>query len=120
MRNVLVVDSNAVALGVVSEYLAARSFHVDCACSVLEAEDFIRQAALSYDAVMTDLRFSDYNDERGLDVVAAVKRVSPRTKVCLLASWFSSEVEDAARNAGADFMLEKPQPLQTIAEILSR
>ena len=58
-----------------------------------------------YDIVVTDIRMDDVD---GLDVLKAVRRSSPRTKIIMITGYATAEVAREAQAKGAFAFIAKP------------
>jgi CheY-like chemotaxis protein len=112
----LIADDEAAILFAMKEYFEALGYGVDCA----EGEE--RALALArgggYDLVIADLRLCAARPHGGLEVAAAVKRRSPRTRTVILTAYGSPEVEEQARQAGVDAFLHKRDRLGDVAAVV--
>lgn len=99
------------------EYFAAHGFSVDCTRDTAEAESLL--AHHEYAVTILDLRLSGTSGAEGLDLVAAVRAISPATRIILLTAYGSREIEAEAKRLGADAFLHKPKPLAEVAQIAS-
>jgi ActR/RegA family two-component response regulator len=117
MKRLLIVEDEAAILYALTLYFGSRGFEVENASAREEAEGFLltREA---YDVVIADLRLGDSEGTEGLEVVSAVRRRRPETKIILLTAYGSSEIELEAKRRGVDVLLHKPQPLSAIASVI--
>jgi DNA-binding response OmpR family regulator len=114
---ILIVDDEEPILFAMREYFATKGFSVDGAREVAEAQALLHENA--YAVAILDLRLSGTQGAEGLDLVAAVRAQSPRTRIILLTAYGSREIEAEARRLGADAFLQKPKPLAEVAQIAS-
>lgn len=117
MKRLLIVEDEAAILYALTLYFESRGFEVDTASAREEAEGFLLTRE-PYDVVIADLRLGDSEGAEGLEVVSAVRRASPATRTILLTAYGSSEVELEAKQRGVDVLLNKPQPLSSIASVI--
>ena len=68
-------------------------------------------------AVVLDLKLKEGN---GLQVLHAIKKSSPGTKVIILTNHSGAEIRQVCLNAGADHFLDKTNEYQNIPLILKR
>jgi DNA-binding response OmpR family regulator len=114
---ILIVDDEEPILFAMREYFATKGYEVDCARETSEAEALL--SANRYDLAILDLRLSGTPGAEGLDVIEAVRALSPQTRIILLTAYGSREIEAEARRRGADAFLHKPKPLAEVAKIAS-
>lgn len=114
--HLLVVDDEESIRFSLSEYFSQRGFMVDAAHDLEEAERLI--AKTSYQVVIQDLRLNFTHRNHGLEIIKLIHRRSPKTRIVVLTSYGSTEIEDEARRSGADAFLYKPKPLSQVAEVV--
>ena len=71
----------------------------------------------SFDLVLTDLSMPGMN---GWQVAAAVKQKDPQVRVILMSGGALFEDEGSAQEAGVDFLLPKPVPLDALYETVRK
>ena len=110
------VDDEQSLLFSMSEYFSQHGFRVDTACELGEAEKLIEST--DYQVVIQDLRLgiTRYND--GMEIIKLVHRRNPETRIVVLTSYGSNEIESEARRSGAHAFLHKPKPLSQVAQII--
>ena len=108
MRILLVDDDDAVR-GVMQETLQCLSFEVTSAANVSEATQLI--VSEPFDVLITDLRMPYPSD--GLALVDAMRSAQPHALTILISGFV-----DAAHEAEADVVLEKPFSTSRLAEII--
>src|SRR5271165_3061546 len=106
---ILVVDDEPGVLLTIKAILAQEGYAVDGAASGAAAFD--RLSVASYDLVLTDLRLGDMD---GLEVLAEVRRVSPRTVAIVLTGYASLESAIQAMREGAYDYLVKPTDVEEL------
>ncbi|MFQ5508855.1 MAG: response regulator [Leptospirillia bacterium] len=111
--SVLVVDDNTDILGMFQTLLGQRGESVTLKSSGQEAIDLL--AERTFDLVVTDLKMGEVN---GLDVLKAVRDVSPRTIVVMMTGYASLETAIEAIRGGAYDYITKPFTLQEIDVLL--
>jgi len=116
-KRLLIVEDEPAILFALKLYFSRQGFAVDTARSREEADELL--ALEHYAVVIADLRLGGSSSTEGLDIISDVHRIAPETKVILLTAYGSSEVEMEAQRRGAHVLLHKPQPLPTIAEVVS-
>ena len=115
-RNLLVVDDEEAICFSMSDYFSQQGFKVDTAREMEEAEGLIK--VTDYEVVIQDLRLGLERHPDGLDIIKLVHKRNPRTRIVVLTSYGSAEVEEEARRAGADVFLRKPKPLSQVAQVV--
>ena len=115
-RNLLVVDDEESICFSMSEYFSQHGFKVDTARELEEAEKLIRTT--DYDVIIQDLRLEMARQPDGLEIIKLAQKRNPDTRIVVLTSYGSPEVEEAARRAGADAFLRKPKPLSQVAQVV--
>ena|SRR5436190_18097808 len=116
LRKMLVVDDEESICFSMSEYFSQHGFTVDTAREMDEAERLIK--TYDYKVIIQDLRLELTRQPDGLEIVKLVHKRNPHTRIVVLTSYGSPEVEEAARRAGADAFLRKPKPLSQVAQIV--
>ena len=115
-RHLLVVDDEESICFSMSEYFSQHGFKVDTAREMEEAEGLIK--ATEYNVIIQDLRLGMARRSDGLDIIRLVHEKNPDTRIVVLTSYGSAEVEAEAREAGADAFLRKPKPLSQVAQVV--
>jgi DNA-binding NtrC family response regulator len=115
-RHLLVVDDEESICFSMSEYFSQHGFKVDTAREMEEAEGLIK--ATEYNVIIQDLRLGIARRTDGLDIIRLVHEKNPDTRIVVLTSYGSAEVEEEARLAGADAFLRKPKPLSQVAQVV--
>ena len=115
-RKLLVVDDEESICFSMSEYFSQHGFKVDTAREMEEAEGLIRET--NYKVIIQDLRLGPARHPDGIDIIKMVHQRNPDTRIVVLTSYGSPEVEAEARNAGADAFLRKPKPLSQVAQVI--
>jgi DNA-binding NtrC family response regulator len=115
-RSLLVVDDEESICFSMSEYFSQHGFKVDTAREMEEAEGLIR--VTDYKVIIQDLRLGLTLRSDGLEIIRLVHKRNPDTRIVVLTSYGSAEVEEEARRAGADAFLRKPKPLSQVAQVV--
>jgi DNA-binding NtrC family response regulator len=115
-RNLLVVDDEESICFSMREYFSQHGFKVDTARELEEAEGFIK--ATEYKVIIQDLRLGLARHPDGIEIIKLVHKRNPDTRIVVLTSYGSAEVEEQARQAGADAFLRKPKPLSQVAQVV--
>jgi DNA-binding response OmpR family regulator len=114
--NLLVVDDEESICFSMREYFSQHGFQVDTASEMEEAEGLIQTT--DYKVIIQDLRLGLTRHPDGLEIIKLVHKSNPETRIVVLTSYGSEEVEDEARRAGADAFLRKPKPLSQVAQVI--
>jgi DNA-binding NtrC family response regulator len=112
----LVVDDEESICSSMSEYFSQHGFKVDTAREIHEAEGLIKET--DYGVIIQDLRLGLARRQDGIDIIKLVHTRNPETRIVVLTSYGSPEVEAEARRAGADAFLRKPKPLSQVAQVV--
>jgi DNA-binding response OmpR family regulator len=115
-QNLLVVDDEESICFSMSEYFSQHGFRVDTAREMEEAEGLIK--VTDYKVIIQDLRLGLARRSDGLEIIRLVHKRNPDTRIVVLTSYGSDEVEEEARRAGADAFLRKPKPLSQVAQVV--
>jgi DNA-binding response OmpR family regulator len=115
-RKLLVVDDEESICFSLSEYFSQHGFIVDTARAMEEAEGLIK--VTEYKVIIQDLRLGLAQHPDGLEIIRLVHRQNPDTRIVVLTSYGTAEVEAEAREAGADAFLLKPKPLSQVAQVV--
>ena len=115
-RNLLVVDDEESICFSMREYFSQHGFKVDTAREIEEAEGLIKET--DYQVIIQDLRLGVDQRSDGLEIIRLVHEQNPETRIVVLTSYGSPEVEAEARRAGADAFLRKPKPLSQVAQVV--
>lgn len=112
----LVVEDEQSIRFSLSEYFSHCGFKVDTAEELKEAERLI--AGTTYQVVIQDLRLDFTRRNHGLEIIKLIRSRSPETRIVVLTSYGSTEIEAEARRSGADAFLYKPKPLSQLAQVV--
>ena len=115
-RKLLVVDDEESICFSMSEYFSQHGFKVDTAREMEEAEGLLKKT--EYKVIIQDLRLGAARHPDGIDIIRMVHQRNPDTRIVVLTSYGSPEVEAEARSAGADAFLRKPKPLSQVAQVV--
>jgi DNA-binding NtrC family response regulator len=114
---ILVIDDDANVTDAIAAYFRRRGMTVHCAAELEEAEALLM--VRRYAAVITDVRMTAYPGTEGIQLLDFVRGTCPDTPVVVLTGNRSDEVLDAAQRLGAAAVLEKPQPLASLANLIT-
>jgi two-component system response regulator PilR (NtrC family) len=112
-QRVLVVDDEADIRELLDMTLARMGLSCDCAGSVAEAKQFLRDNA--YRLCLTDMRMPDAD---GLDLVRYIESQHPTLPVAVITAHGSTENAVAALKAGAFDYLSKPVSLAQLRTLV--
>jgi DNA-binding NtrC family response regulator len=115
-QKLLVVDDEESICFSMREYFSQHGFKVDTAREIEEAEGLIKET--DYQVIIQDLRLGEDARPDGLEIIKLVHEQNPETRIVVLTSYGSPEVEAEARRAGADAFLRKPKPLSQVAQVV--
>jgi DNA-binding NtrC family response regulator len=116
MPRLLVIDDEESICFSMSEYFSLQGYRVDTAQELDEAEKLIESK--EYRVVIQDLRLTTTRHPDGLDIIKIIRDQNPQTRIVVLTSYGSAEMEDEARRCGADAFLRKPKPLSQVAQVV--
>jgi len=116
MPRLLVVDDEESICFSMSEYFSLHGFRVDTAREMEEAEKLI--ASINYRVIIQDLRLGPNRNPDGLEIIRLVHNRNPETRIVVLTAYGSAEIENEARQCGADVFLRKPKPLSQLAQVV--
>ena len=115
-RKLLVVDDEESICFSMSEYFSQQGYKVDTAREMEEAEGLLKHT--EYKVIIQDLRLGAARHPDGIEIIKMVHQRNPDTRIVVLTSYGSAEVEAEARSAGADAFLRKPKPLSQVAQVV--
>jgi DNA-binding NtrC family response regulator len=115
-KRILVVDDEDVILFSYRKLFQREGLDVDVCKTPETAMMMIRDN--SYNAVLSDIRFSDSESREGLDILRYVHENRPETAVILMTGYGSVELREKAFELGAAFYFDKPVAISTIDESL--
>jgi DNA-binding NtrC family response regulator len=115
-RKLLVVDDEESICFSMRDYFSQHGYKVDTASEMEEAEGLIK--ATDYKVIIQDLRLGVTRHPDGIEIIKLVHELNPDTRIVVLTSYGSQEVEEEARRAGADAFLRKPKPLSQVAQVV--
>jgi len=119
MFKILIVDDEASMRTFVQHALADDEYDIRTAASVPEALDHVREEI--FDLVITDLMMVPLS---GMDLLRAVKELSPETEVLMMTAYGTIETAVQAMKLGACDYITKPFPVDElrlrVAHVLER
>jgi DNA-binding NtrC family response regulator len=114
---VLVVDDEALMRWSLAETLKAQGHSVVEAADARGAITALEQPPVAIDVVMLDHRLPD---TMGLDLLVAIRRLSPRSKVVLMTSYGTPEITREALRRGAVGVIHKPLEMNAVGDLIAR
>lgn len=114
--HLLIVEDEESICFSMREYFSQHGFKVDVAREVEEAEALI--ANTEYEVIIQDLRLDFTRRPGGIEIIKLVHDRAPKTRIVVLSSYGSAEIEETARRAGAHAFLRKPKPLSQVAQVI--
>lgn len=115
MARLLIVDDEAGIVKEVKGFFEEEGHEVDTADSGEDGIELIRK--MKPDLVLIDMKLPDMS---GLQVLAEVKKTSPRTKTIVVTGYVDQSLMDEAEKAGRDLFLHKPFNLETLKAEVDR
>jgi CheY-like chemotaxis protein len=116
---ILVVDDDAVVAKMFQRYFTSIGWVVDIATAFDEALAHVSRMA--YALVLSDIRLSPRGrGEDGIELVRRLRAVSSSMAIIVLTAFADQQTTDTAMAAGADRVLQKPQPLSDLVHEISR
>jgi DNA-binding NtrC family response regulator len=114
---VLIVDDESLIRWSLAEMLSAHGYFVVEAGSGREALALLRDPCYQVDVVMLDYRLPDLN---GLQVLAAIRAASPRSRVVMMTAYGTPEIAAEATRLGAVCVVDKPIEMGDVADLVHR
>lgn len=113
---ILVVDDEPAILFAYRKLIKTEGFGIDVCEGLGEALHLINSCY--YFAVITDIRLSGSENTEGIDLLQAVRKKQPDSKVIVVTGFGSSSLEQNLRQLGASYYFEKPVKPGTIISLL--
>lgn len=114
---ILVIDDEVPIRFALERYFSSFGCRVDTAGTAADAHELL--GGTRYEAAIVDLRLSGVEDSAGLEMVEAIHRSWPGTRILMLTAYGTPEIEEQARRRGAAALIHKPKPLEEIARVLT-
>ena len=115
-HQLLFVDDDAAIRFAVERFFRTRGYAVHTAADVAGAT--ARMGADHVDVLIVDLRLTGTQGTEGLDLISLMRSISPATRTILLTAYQFPGLDLTAREQGVDIVLQKPQPLARLAELV--
>ena len=116
-RRVLIVEDEQCIRDVLVELFETEGVEVSAAASLDYAKWVLGRR--TFDLVVTDIRLGGRRDG-GLHVMASAAMLSPDASIIALTAFPDDANRDASTRLGATHFVEKPVPLERIAELAAR
>jgi len=114
---VLIVDDESLIRWSLTEMLSSHGYSVAEAGDGKAALAMLRDPFCPGDVVMLDYRLPDLN---GLQLLAAIRRASPRSRVVLMTAYGTPEIAAEAFRLGAVCVVDKPIEMDDVADLVQR
>jgi DNA-binding response OmpR family regulator len=118
-HRILIIDDEEAILFALKDYFTISGYEVDCASNEARAEELLGTAHTCYSAVIADLRLTGTGGTEGLEIGGFVRQRCPSAALILFTAYRSQELEVEARRRGFDAILDKPRPLNEVAQVVS-
>ena len=105
-KRILIVDDEPTILLTLSYALRSETVDVVTAGRLEHAEAALQRN--TFDAVIADVRMSGMLGVEGLELLTYIKRYWPQTRVIVMTAHGSDEVQQDAKERGADHYFTKP------------
>jgi two-component system, response regulator, stage 0 sporulation protein F len=115
--SVLIVDDEPLIRWALSETLADQGFTVFEAHDGQSAVTVLTDPRRPVDVILLDYMLPDSND---LQLLAAIRRLSPRSGIVMLTDYGTPELAAEAKRLGASCVVNKPIEMRDVAELVSR
>jgi DNA-binding NtrC family response regulator len=113
-KSILIVDDDETTPSSLNSLMASDAVKIETASTMEEAE--ARLKTETFDLVITDLRLTGTVGMEGFELISKIKAQTPQTRVVLLTGYGSPEIEQEARQRGADDYWEKTILIPTLVE----
>ena len=113
-NKVLLVDDNEDVLKTITMYLERKNYQVSPFTNGLEALEIFDSEKGDFDLLVTDLVMPGIS---GVGIISIVKEKYPQVPIIAITGW-GEQPETLAKEAKADFVLEKPFKLDEINRII--
>jgi DNA-binding NtrC family response regulator len=113
----MVVDDEPLVRWSVAETLSDHGYRVTTVADAAAAVSAMAGPDKPPDVVLLDLWLADRND---LDVLSAMHRLSPATKIILITAYGTEALFEDARRRGAFAVLDKPVEMSALAPMVAR
>ncbi len=114
-KKILIVDDEAGIVQEIKEFLEEEGYEVYTADSAKMGIQLIEE--MLPDVVLIDVKLPDAS---GIDVLRAIKEISPKTRTIMVTGYVDQNVMDEAEKIGRDTFLQKPFDLVRITEEIEK
>jgi len=114
----LIVEDEHSIIFALREFFASAGFAVDCAMTVGECEQLL--ADNDYAVMITDVHLTPNRRKEGLQLVRRAHEKRPAVRAIVLTAYGSPDLEEEARQSGADAFFAKPMALPVLASMVER
>jgi DNA-binding NtrC family response regulator len=112
-HRVLILDDEPAILFAYRRIIENEGMHVDSSTCLEDALTYI--STHNYLAIVTDVRLSGSENKDGLELLRIVRQSRPTTKVIMATGFGTAEIQDSARQLGAEHFFIKPiQPASIV------
>jgi DNA-binding NtrC family response regulator len=112
---VLVVEDELLIRWSLAEILGHAGYSVTEAADAASAIRAVKDAPAPFDVILLDYRLPDSDD---LDLLATLRRLTPRTAIVLMTAFGTPEVTQGALQLGVCRILNKPFDMHDIAAVV--
>jgi DNA-binding response OmpR family regulator len=112
----LIVEDELSIVFAVREFFTSAGYTVDCAMSVAECQRLL--AANQYEVIITDVHLTPSRRSEGLYLVRCALEACPSIRAIVLTAYGSAQLEQEARESGADAFFAKPMALPSLASMV--
>jgi CheY-like chemotaxis protein len=113
---VLVVDDEPLVRFMLRHFFSMLGSVVEEAADIAAATERLASPHPAYDAVICDLRLRE--GEEGYEVLRRARAALPRASIVLFTARATAMVAEEARRCGADAVVAKPSPLETLRRVV--
>src|SRR5262245_37616289 len=114
----LIVEDELSIVFALREFFASAGFVVDCAMTVGECEQLL--AENDYAVLITDVHLTPNRRKEGLHLVRRAHEQRPGVRAIVLTAYGSPDLEEEARQCGADAFFAKPMALPVLASTVEQ
>jgi DNA-binding response OmpR family regulator len=113
---ILIIDDAEEILTALTNYFTKKEYTVVSAANGLDGLKYIEAKEASFDLIITDLVLPNIS---GVAIISIVKNKFPNTPVIAITGW-GEHPESLAKEANADYVLEKPFKLPELEKIVKK
>ncbi|GAB6905474.1 Response regulator family protein [Desulfosarcina cetonica] len=112
----LIIDDSEEILTALTNYFSQKKYEVASAANGLDGLKQIEAKDATFDLIITDLVLPNIS---GVAIISIVKKKFPETPVIAITGW-GEHPESLAKEAHADFVLEKPFKLPELEQLVKK